>query len=80
MDNLVTKSTLVLQRDDGSEARIVATAFFGSGLHRSVDVYVHAGVTLRLNGSFVATLLIPTGGPCLSLNTLSMGALRCSVL
>lgn len=41
MDNLVTKSTLVLQRDDGSEARIVATAFFGSGLHRSVDVYVH---------------------------------------
>lgn len=41
MDNLVTKCTQVLQRDDGSEARIVATAFFGAGLHRSVDVYVH---------------------------------------
>lgn len=37
---LISKVTQVLQRPDGSEAKIVATAMFGTGLHRSVDVYV----------------------------------------
>lgn len=36
-----TKITQILQREDGSEVKIVATAMFGEGLHRSVDVYVH---------------------------------------
>lgn len=36
-----TKITQILQRDDGSEVRIVAEAFFGAGLRRSVGVYVH---------------------------------------
>lgn len=40
MDDLVTKYTRVYSRDDGSEVKIVAQAFFGPGLHRSVDVYV----------------------------------------
>ena len=37
----VTKITQVIQRDDGSEVKIVAEAFFGVGLHQSIDVYVH---------------------------------------
>ena len=37
----VTKITQVIQRDDGSEVRIVAEAMFGEGLHRSIGVYVH---------------------------------------
>ena len=37
----VTKITQVIQRDDGSEVKIVAEAFFGAGLHQSIDVYVH---------------------------------------
>lgn len=41
VENPITKVTRVITRDDGSEVRIVATAFFGAGLHRSVDVYVH---------------------------------------
>lgn len=40
-DSKVTKITQLIQRDDGSEVRIVATAMFGEGLHRSIDVYVH---------------------------------------
>lgn len=36
-----TKITQIIQREDGSEVRIVATAMFGEGLHRSIDVYVH---------------------------------------
>jgi len=37
----ITKVTQVLQRKDGSEVRIVANAMYGTGLHMSVDVYVH---------------------------------------
>jgi len=37
----ITKLTQVLDRPDGSQARIVAQVFFGAGLHRSVGVYVH---------------------------------------
>lgn len=40
-ENRITKVTQLMQRDDGSEARIVATACFGAGLHMSIDVYVH---------------------------------------
>lgn len=40
-EDTITKITQVFQRKDGSEARIVATACYGSGLHFSVDVYVH---------------------------------------
>jgi hypothetical protein len=40
--NEITKITQVIQRDDGSEVRIVAQACFGAGLHRSIDVYVHS--------------------------------------
>jgi len=35
-----TKITQVLQRADGSEAKIVAQTMFGAGLHPSVDVTV----------------------------------------
>lgn len=35
------KVSQTIQRKDGSEVRIVATAFFGLGLNRSIDVYVH---------------------------------------
>lgn len=35
------KVTQIIQRDDGSEVRIVAEEFFGLGLTRSVGVYVH---------------------------------------
>ncbi len=38
---LITKITLIIQREDGSEARIVAQAVFGAGLTRSIDIYVH---------------------------------------
>jgi len=37
----ITKVTQIIQRDDGSEAKIVAQACFGLGLARSVDVCVH---------------------------------------
>jgi hypothetical protein len=36
----VTKFTKILKRQDGSEVRIVAQAFFGAGLHRSIGVDV----------------------------------------
>ena len=38
---LITKVTQVIQREDGSEVRIIAQACFGLGLTRSIDVYVH---------------------------------------
>lgn len=41
IENPVTKLTQILNRSDGSQARIVAQVFFGAGLHRSVGVYVH---------------------------------------
>lgn len=37
---LVTKAEQLIQRKDGSQAKIVATAMFGTGLHMSVDVFV----------------------------------------
>lgn len=40
MEELATKVTKIIQRDDGSEVKIVAQAYFGSGLHRSVGVDV----------------------------------------
>ncbi len=40
-EELITKVTQVLQREDGSEVRMVATAMFGRGLKRSIDLYVH---------------------------------------
>jgi len=41
IENPITKITQILDRPDGSQARIVAQVFFGAGLHRSVGVYVH---------------------------------------
>lgn len=40
MDDLITKFTRIIPRPDGSEVRIVAQAYFGAGLHRSVGVDV----------------------------------------
>lgn len=40
-EELVTKLTRTLLREDGSEVKIVAEAFFGSGLTLSIGVYVH---------------------------------------
>lgn len=40
-ENKITKVTQILQRDDGSEVRIVAQVFFGMGLKESIDCYVH---------------------------------------
>lgn len=37
----ITKVTQIIEREDGSEVRIVAEAFFGAGLHRSIDIRVH---------------------------------------
>lgn len=37
---LVTRISQILTRKDGSEVKIVAQAAFGSGLTRSIDVYV----------------------------------------
>jgi hypothetical protein len=39
-EKLVTKFSKIIQRKDGSEVKIVAEAFFGSGLTRSIGVYV----------------------------------------
>jgi len=38
--DLVTKFTKIITREDGSEVRLVAQAYFGTGLHRSVGVDV----------------------------------------
>lgn len=45
MEDLVTKVTRVISRNDGSEVKLVAQAYFGAGLHRSVgvDVFRRAG-------------------------------------
>jgi len=40
MENLVTKFVKVIRRPDGSEVKLVAQAYFGAGLHRSVGVDV----------------------------------------
>lgn len=40
-EELITKVSKVLQREDGSEARITATLMTGAGLHQSIDIYVH---------------------------------------
>ena len=42
---LVTKISKTLKRADGSEVKIVAEAFFGRGLARSIGVYVHRRVS-----------------------------------
>ena len=41
METACTKVTQIIGRKDGSEVRIVAQAFFGQGLHKSIWVYVH---------------------------------------
>lgn len=40
LEDEVTKFTRIIPREDGSEIRIVAQAYFGAGLHRSVGVDV----------------------------------------
>lgn len=40
MEELVTKVTRVISRTDGAEVKLVAQAYFGEGLHRSVGVDV----------------------------------------
>ena len=40
LEDLVTKVTRVVPRADGSEDKLVAQAYFGTGLHRSVGVDV----------------------------------------
>lgn len=40
MENLATKVTRIIPRADGSEVKLVAQAYFGAGLHRSVGVDV----------------------------------------
>src|SRR3546814_2349112 len=51
----MSKIEQTLRREDGSEVKIVATEFFGAGLHRSVGVYVlaraNANETWRLANS-----------------------------
>lgn len=39
-ENLVTKISQILPREDGTEVKIVATLMTGVGLHESIDVYV----------------------------------------
>lgn len=39
-EKFITKFTQLIERNDGSEVKIVATAFFGAGLHMSVGVDV----------------------------------------
>ena len=40
-ENLITKFSQIIQREDGSEVRIVAQTMWGIGLTQSIDVYVH---------------------------------------
>lgn len=40
MEELVTRFTRIIPRADGSEVKLVAQAYFGAGLHRSVGVDV----------------------------------------
>lgn len=46
-DDRITRVTRVLKRGDGTEVRIVAQAYFGAGLHRSIgiDVFRRDGPT-----------------------------------
>lgn len=39
-EDLITRYTQIIERQDGSEVKLVATAYFGTGLHRSVGVDV----------------------------------------
>ena len=41
IEDAVSKITQILPRKDGSEVKIVAQAFWGIGMERSVGVYVH---------------------------------------
>lgn len=43
--NLITKATRVIQRQDGSEVRIVVEQMIGLGLHNSIGVYVFSRET-----------------------------------
>lgn len=45
----ITKITQFLHRSGGNEVRIVAEAFYGSGLHRSVGVMVHKRENVNSN-------------------------------
>lgn len=40
MENTITKVTQTLKRPNGAEVKIVAKAMYGTGLTRSIDVYV----------------------------------------
>ena len=40
MDNLATKVTRIISRNDGSEVKLVAQGYLGTGLHLSVEVDV----------------------------------------
>jgi hypothetical protein len=40
MEQLVTNVTKLIPRKDGSEVKLVARAYFGAGLHRSVGIDV----------------------------------------
>ncbi|NZC39049.1 hypothetical protein H0O94_18665, partial [Escherichia coli] len=51
----ITKLTQTLQRDDGSQVRIVAQRGYGSGLTASLDVYV-----LRLGFSVLGIKTLPS--------------------
>jgi hypothetical protein len=44
--NLITKVTKIIPRQDGSEVRIVVEEIIGLGLHSSIGVYVHRRETL----------------------------------
>lgn len=40
-EQTITKFTQFIKREDGTEVRIIAEAFYGRGLHQSIDVMVH---------------------------------------
>jgi len=42
---LITKVTKIIPRQDGSEVKIVVEQMIGSGLHSSIGVYVHCRET-----------------------------------
>ncbi|EPO2769632.1 hypothetical protein ACT7V1_001253 [Salmonella enterica subsp. enterica] len=39
-EELITRISQIIKREDGSEVKITAQAAFGAGLTRSIDVYV----------------------------------------
>ena len=73
----VTKITQVIQRDDGSEVKIVAEAFFGAGLHQSIDVYVHKRESANHDWICAAIGPTPTGGQCQLKTMTNMADLLC---